>query len=121
MDLAAGRHFDCPVLGPVHGPRVLFRSPFACYRRGDSPAAGNIKKTIQDLREKCGLALNPLLMDADMLRRYEKFALPFDRAYGDRLSRLLDQEEYHVFYGVIRCMLEKKIRLEQECVEAEVD
>jgi FKBP-type peptidyl-prolyl cis-trans isomerase 2 len=59
-------------------------------------------------------------MDVATLRRYEKFAIPFDRAYGERLRRLLDREEYRVFRDVIEYMLEKKIRLEQECVEIEV-
>lgn len=72
------------------------------------------------LRSKCSLNLIPLHMDVTTLQRYEKFAMPFDRAYGERLSHLLDREEYHVFHDVIHYMLERKIRLEQECVEVEV-
>jgi len=72
------------------------------------------------LRMKCGLDLKPMHMDEATLLRYEQYAMPFDRAYAEKLRRLLAEEDYEVFHDTIRCMLEKGIRLEQECVEVEV-
>lgn len=74
----------------------------------------------QHLRARCGLDLLPLHMDLATLKRYEKFAVSFDRSYGQRLRRLLEKEEYGVFHEVIHYMLEKSIRLEQEIVQGGV-
>lgn len=124
----AGR-FMAVYLGGYHNsPRRLFLTKLrdhlaavgrevSFYHWGDIDYGGFT--IFNRLRSKCGLALLPLHMDVVTLQRYEKFALPFDRTYGDRLIRLLDREEYLVFQDVIRYMLEKKIRLEQECVEVE--
>ncbi|MCL6639268.1 MAG: DUF2220 domain-containing protein [Firmicutes bacterium] len=94
------------------GKRVRF------YHWGDIDYGGFT--IFQHLREKCGLDLAPLHMDVATLERYEKYALPLERAYAAKLRRLLEREEYGIFHGVIRCMLEKNMRLEQECVEVDL-
>lgn len=124
----AGRFLTVYLGGYHNSPRRLFLTKLrdhlaavgrevAFYHWGDIDYGGFT--IFNHLRSKCGLALIPLHMDVATLRRYDKFAIPFDRTYSERLSRLLDREEYNIFQDVIRYMLEKKIRLEQECVEVE--
>ena len=57
----------------------------------------------------------PYHMDAETLQRMEAQCMPIhEKAYLDRLEKLLDDPEYGIFHDAIRYMLTKKIRLEQE-------
>ncbi|NLI12592.1 hypothetical protein Pmgp_00803 [Pelotomaculum propionicicum] len=123
-----GRFLTVYLGGYHNSPRRLFLTKLrgyleaagrevAFYHWGDIDYGGFT--IFNHLRGKCGLELKPLCMDVATLRRYEQFGLPFDRAYGQRLRRLLEQEEYRLFHEVILYMLEKGIRLEQECVEVD--
>lgn len=126
----SGGRFLTVYLGGYHNsPRRLFLTKLkdhlaASGRKASFHHWGDIDyggfTIFNHLRARCGMDLLPLHMDLETLKRYEKFAVSFDRSYGRGLRRLLEKEEYGVFHEVIHYMLDKSIRLEQECVEVEI-
>lgn len=69
------------------------------------------------LRDRCLPNLRPLGMDIDTLCRYERYWVPFNERYAKRLRQLLADQRYRAFHPVIESMLQKGVRLEQECVD----
>ncbi|GAW93206.1 hypothetical protein KKC1_23450 [Calderihabitans maritimus] len=55
-------------------------------------------------------------MDEETFFAYEEYAQPFSSTYRQKLAALLEKEAYHPFHRLIRLMLEKGKRLEQEAV-----
>ncbi len=69
------------------------------------------------LRDNCLPELQPMGMDIDVLERYGEFCIPFNDEYAKKLRRLLQDEKFLVFHPVLQYMLQKGVRLEQECVD----
>lgn len=78
---------------------------------GDIDAGGF--QILRDLREKTGIPFTAWRMDLKTLRRYEVFARPLTASDRTRLEALRGTTEWQ---EVIRYMLEKNIKLEQECI-----
>lgn len=58
---------------------------------------------------------NPYLMDRATLMEYAEKCRPLgDDSYRKMLEKLLQEDEYQMFHDVIRYMLNKNVRLEQE-------
>lgn len=68
------------------------------------------------LRERTGLLLEPWLMDEAVYLEYESGGMTFADGYGRELEALLMQEPFAPFWPVIRAMLVKGRRVEQEAV-----
>lgn len=60
--------------------------------------------------------LQPLFMDINTVREFEEYCEKTPKAYNRQLEKLLFDESYQRFYPVIRYLLEKKVRLEQEAL-----
>ncbi|NLT96384.1 MAG: hypothetical protein GXW85_12805 [Clostridia bacterium] len=60
--------------------------------------------------------LRPLFMDINTVREFEEYCEETNKAYNRQLEKLLFDEGYQRFHPVIRYLLEKKIRLEQEAL-----
>ncbi len=59
-------------------------------------------------------SLKPYLMDREAFERRIKYGKKFDSKYAEKLKMLLENENYGEFKEVIRLMLEKNMKLEQE-------
>ncbi|SHJ56226.1 Wadjet anti-phage system protein JetD domain-containing protein [Thermoclostridium caenicola] len=59
-------------------------------------------------------SLKPYLMDREAFERRIKYGKKFDSKYAEKLKMLLENENYSEFKEVIRLMLEKNMKLEQE-------
>lgn len=59
-------------------------------------------------------SLKPYLMDRKALESRIKYGKKFDPRYAEKLKSLLKDEDYSEFREVIKLMLEKNIKLEQE-------
>ena len=68
------------------------------------------------LKSKTGIPFEPFLMDLPTYRRSCHLGRPLTKAYQDKLAVLLEDPAYAVFHPLIRLMLEKKVRVEQEAV-----
>lgn len=67
------------------------------------------------LRREIAPAALPWRMDVETLRQYDERTMPItDQRYLDGLKRLLDDPEYEIFHEVIRYMIRRRVRLEQE-------
>jgi len=69
------------------------------------------------LKTRCAIELKPVGMDIETLKNHRRHAANFTAAYGQRLERLLRQENYAIFHPVIQYMLENRLRLEQEAID----
>lgn len=87
-----------------------FGLPF--YHWGDIDLGGF--EILVHLRKATGIDIRPYMMDVETLKAYEHLARPIDEAYGRKLARLLQDEDYADFYDVIAYMRDKMIKLEQE-------
>jgi len=58
--------------------------------------------------------LKPYLMDRKAFESKMEYGVEFDLKYAEKLKMLLEDEQLHEFKEVIRFMLEKRIKLEQE-------
>lgn len=66
------------------------------------------------LTEQTGIEFQPYLMGIDELKKYEEECLPLTQADSVRLKKLLTDSRAELFYLVIKYMLEKGYKLEQE-------
>jgi hypothetical protein len=74
-------------------------------------------RIFRHLRDRCGLPLQPYLMDKATYLSHLHRGIEFDRAYGAKLQALLLDQEYAVFHDVISEMLVQGKKLEQESIE----
>ena len=95
-----------------------FNSYLTFYHWGDIDLGGF--RIFNHLKSKTGIPFKPLYMDLATLKRYEQYALSIGSEYEKQLQELLNQVEYQDFYEVIRYMINKRIRLEQEIVSIEM-
>lgn len=90
------------------GQRVNF------YHWGDMDLGGI---TIwKDLKEKTGIPFQPLFMDLETYRRNLRRGQPVDEAYCRKLALLLEDPSVEIFHPLIREIIKRKIRIEQEAV-----
>ena len=68
----------------------------------------------QRLKSSIIPSLKPYLMDREAFERRIKYGKKFDSKYAEKLKMLLENENYSEFKEVIRLMLEKNMKLEQE-------
>ena len=68
----------------------------------------------QRLKSSIIPSLKPYLMDRKALESRIKYGKKFDPRYAEKLKSLLKDEDYSEFREVIKLMLEKNIKLEQE-------
>ncbi len=113
-------------LGGYHnrGRRLLLEKLAAYYRKegravpfyhwGDMDLGGF--QIWRHLKTKTGIAFEPLLMDVQTYLRCCHLGRPLGKAYLAKLAALLDDPAYEIFHPLIRLMLEKKVRVEQEAV-----
>lgn len=71
----------------------------------------------QHLKQRTGLPLQPYRMDRNTYLQHLSYGVSFDAGYRKKLAALLDKPEYELFHEVIREMLAKGKRIEQECVK----
>lgn len=95
-----------------------FNSYLTFYHWGDIDLGGF--RIFNHLKSKTGIPFKPLYMDLATLKRYEQYALSIGSEYEKQLQELLNQVEYQDFYEVIRYMINKRVRLEQEIVSIEM-
>ena len=103
---------------PVKGR--LFRSIIMSARPGvhvwhwsDIDAGGF--RIFRRLKQEVAAQAQPFLMDRDTLAAFEPYAMPIEsESYLETLSGLEQDDRYREFRPLIRTMMEKKIRLEQE-------
>ncbi|NLA26873.1 MAG: DUF2399 domain-containing protein [Firmicutes bacterium] len=96
---------------------VFFKSegrvvPF--YHWGDLDLGGF--QIWRHLEVKTGISFEPHLMDIPTYLRSLHLGQPLDKPYLSKLAALLDDLAYEPFHPLIRLMLEKKVRIEQEAV-----
>jgi len=84
------------------------------YHWGDIDLGGF--KIFVQLKNNIIKELHPLNMDVNILRKYARYGDPFSESYRKKVKKLLEKEEYEVFYGAIKAMLELGIKLEQEAL-----
>ncbi|MGN0327155.1 MAG: Wadjet anti-phage system protein JetD domain-containing protein [Lachnospiraceae bacterium] len=82
------------------------------YHFGDIDAGGFC--ILKDLRKKTGIPFMCYHMDLDTLKRYMQYGKSLTGEDRKRLEKLQNEEE---FREVIGFMLEKNIKLEQECIQ----
>ncbi|MBS3970370.1 MAG: DUF2220 domain-containing protein [Clostridia bacterium] len=63
--------------------------------------------------------LEPLFMDEDTLLKYKDYCDEIDNRYIKQLEILMKNENYKTFWPVIKIMIRKKMRLEQEALLTE--
>lgn len=68
------------------------------------------------LKVNTGIPFEPFLMDIPTYLRCCHLGQPLDKTYLTKLAALLDDPAYALFHSLIRLMLEKKVRVEQEAV-----
>lgn len=106
-------------LGGYHNKvrRILLQkireaAPKAAYFHFGDIDAGGIS-ILLDLRKKTGIPFQSYYMDKATLTKYSLYGKSLTESDRKRLERLFSEEE---FREVIRYMLEKNVKLEQECV-----
>lgn len=78
---------------------------------GDIDAGGFA--ILKDLRKKTGIPFQTYLMGLDTLKKYEEFGRKLTESDKSRLKEMIDDKE---FGEIVRYMLEKDVKLEQECI-----
>lgn len=81
------------------------------YHFGDIDAGGFL--IFLDLRKKTEIPFESFRMDLDALKQYSQYGKKLTETDKKRLEKLGEEKE---FSEVIRYMLEKNIKLEQECI-----
>ncbi|UMZ74966.1 Wadjet anti-phage system protein JetD domain-containing protein [Natranaerofaba carboxydovora] len=82
------------------------------YHWGDIDYGGF--RIFNHLKAKTGIPFKPLMMDEKTYETHLDKGHKFESNYERKLEKLLNNEDYIEFHPVIRLMLDKKIRLEQE-------
>lgn len=78
---------------------------------GDMDAGGF--EIYYNLCERTKIPFQMYHMDLDTLQKYEKYGKKLTENDKKRLQGMLDKEEIH---GLVKYMLEKNVKLEQECI-----
>ncbi|WP_342528852.1 Wadjet anti-phage system protein JetD domain-containing protein [Chryseomicrobium sp. FSL W7-1435] len=65
--------------------------------------------------------IRPLLMDESTFLNYSQYGMAFSNDYAIKLERLLFDDSYLEWHGLIQRMLEKNRRVEQESLVMEVE
>ena len=113
-------------LGGYHnrGRRILLEKLSAHYKNGDRAVPffhwGDLDlggfQIWRHLKQKTGIPFQPFLMDVPTYLRCCRLGQPLGEAYLAKLAALLEDPAYDIFHPLIRLMLEKKVRVEQEAV-----
>ena len=113
-------------LGGYHnrGRRILLEKLYAYFKRegrtvpflhwGDLDLGGF--QIWSHLKEKTGIPFQPFMMDVPTYLRCCHHGQPLGEAYLAKLAALLEDPAYTCFHSLIRLMIEKRVRLEQEAV-----
>lgn len=90
--------------------------PDAFYSHfGDIDAGGFL--ILKDLRSKTGIPFQSSHMDLETLKMYEQYGRQLTESDRKRLEKMKEDDE---FGEVIGYMLENNIKLEQECIAADI-
>lgn len=81
---------------------------------GDIDAGGF--EIFKDLKEKTGIPFEMYRMDLDTLKRYEKYGKALTKNDRLRLEKLKEKAEFAEVMELVDYMLERDVKLEQECV-----
>lgn len=84
------------------------------YHFGDIDIGGFL--IYEDLCRKTKIPFRCYHMDLETLRQYEKYAKPLTEGDRKRAERLLAERPYAKYSGLVRYMLERDVKLEQECI-----
>lgn len=82
------------------------------YHWGDMDLGGFL--IFKRLKTNIIPSLKPYLMDTEAFESRMEYGVEFDSKYAEKLRMLLEDEQLQEFADVIRLMLEKGIKLEQE-------
>jgi len=106
--------FYSPVKGVFFKKLYELASPCGIefFHWGDIDLGGFL--IFQRLKSNIIPSLKPYLMDREAFESRIKYGKKFDQKYAEKLKLLLDDEAYSEFREVIKLMLEKGIKLEQE-------
>lgn len=77
-------------------------------------------KILEDLKKKTGIGFLPYRMDIHTFLRYEEFCRPLTSYDRNELKRMTEEDRYEEYTDILMLMLEKKKKLEQECVGIDV-
>jgi hypothetical protein len=92
--------------------KATHNPPF--YHWGDMDLGGF--RIWNHLCQKTGIPVKPLMMDEDTYLAHISQGQPMEDSYAKKLAELLANPSYEPFHLLIRLMLEKGIRVEQEAV-----
>lgn len=106
--------FFSPVKGRLFRSIILSARPgIHVWHWSDIDAGGF--RIFHRLKQEVAAQAEPFLMDRDTLAVFEPYAMSIEsESYLETLSGMEQDERYREFRPVIRTMMEKKIRLEQE-------
>jgi hypothetical protein len=93
-------------------------APPPFYHWGDMDLGGF--RIWSHLCQKTGIPVQPLLMDEETYLSCLSQGQPMEESYAKKLAELLDSQAYEPFHSLIRVMLEKGRRVEQEAVNANI-
>jgi len=102
------------LLRKIHAYLRASSSGVPFYHWGDMDLGGF--RIWRDLCEKTGIPFEPLYMDERDYLSHLHLGQPFPEDYGMKMAALLDDPSYARFHGLIRLMLDKGIRVEQEAI-----
>lgn len=85
------------------------------YHFGDIDAGGF--RILCDLRKRTGIPFRSYGMDRETYRKYAAFGRDLTENDEAALSKMMENRDYMEHWDVIRLMLEKGLKLEQECVD----
>jgi hypothetical protein len=88
------------------------------YHWGDIDCGGF--RIMNHLAEKTGIPFVPMNMDEEVLLKYMDYTKPLTQLDKDILTKMKDDDRFRTFGGVVRLMLEKGVKLEQEIVSFEM-
>ena len=95
--------------------QIYHRLPEADYYHfGDIDVGGFL--IYEDLCRKTGIPFKLYKMDRDHLMRYEKYGRMLTENDRARIEKILQENPYVEYADVLEYMLEKNVKLEQECM-----
>lgn len=106
--------FPSPALCHLLSMLLKDRSDLRCTHWGDIDLGGF--RIFVSLRKIVPL-ITPWLMDRKTLETFRDKAMPIEsEAYLEKLEKLMNDDEFSIFYPVIDLMLKEKLKLEQEAL-----
>ena len=99
-------------LEKIYNYIIMMNLPVKFYHWGDIDFGGFC--IFEKLQSQVIKELQPLNMDIDTLINHLQYCDEIDIDYSNKLKKLLEKDEYFMFYDLINFMIHKGIKLEQE-------